>query len=428
MSNNSLYINIYKGLLPTLFKVLIFFTPLIFITGTNEIFEFPKTYFVYLIGSTTIWLFLIKVIIENKKIRLPDLLITGFFGVYLISTLFSSHFLTSVWGYYTRFNGGLFSLAVLIGIYIVLKNEFKNKQILQLISTGSLAVFPIGVYAIIQHFGLTAGVWKGDPTVRAFSTLGQPNWLGAYMAMYLPFIFAGALGLVENDRMKENSRTYNFILFIIAFAALWFTYSVSSLLAFVIGTAYFVFLNTESIIRNKKMVSILFALCIFIAVMNPGIFSKKVRDVFKDINKITANFFTAYAQEGQLSDPGFIRSYLWAGTFDLILSSPKNFLIGTGPETFAYEFQQFRPLSLNTSSEWNLVFNKPHNYYLELWSNIGIFGFVIYLLIAIKSLKAKHNILTPALAGFYVSSFFGWPTITTALLFWIFLLGTQKDA
>ncbi len=431
MSNISLYDNIYKKITPLLFKVLIFFTPLIFVMGTNEIFEFPKTYFVYIIGLTIICLFLIQKVLTDRKIKAPNIYITLFVAIYIISTLFSTHLYTSIWGYYTRFNGGLFSILILLGIYVVLDNEFKRRDIIKLVSVGSVAVLPIGIYAILQHFGVSAQIWKGDPTIRAFSTLGQPNWLAAYLAMYLPFILGNIINVSKNEDLLIDNKLFNIVLFLIGFSALWFTYSLSGLLGGIVGLVYFTVLNFKKILSNFKYIAFIGIVSLLIAISSPGIFDEKVKDILVDFKKVTSGITKVYAAEepleNSISDPGYIRNYLWTGTLSLVNSSVKNLVIGTGPETFPYEFQKFRPKELNDSSEWNLVFNKPHNYYLEVLANIGVLGLITYLTILLTTIKSGDKIFLPGLVALYVTNIFSWPTISTALLFWIFLKGTQKD-
>ena len=102
-------------------------------------------------------------------------------------------------------------------------------------------------------------------------------------------------------------------------------------------------------------------------------------------------------------------------------SSPKVLFVGTGPETFPYAFQPFRTKILNYSSEWDFVFNKPHNYYLEILATMGILGLVSYGILMFKVLRTKHPFLVPSLVSLFVSNIFGWPTVATTLVFWIYL-------
>jgi len=112
--NNNIMNNKVKVILDKiilwLFLSLGFFTPIIFTSSTAEFYEFPKMFFVYFVGSTLLAVFLTsKILFGGKKLMLPDWRVLGFLGLTFLSTIFSSHFYTSIWGYYSRFNGGLVS-------------------------------------------------------------------------------------------------------------------------------------------------------------------------------------------------------------------------------------------------------------------------------------------------------------------------------
>jgi O-antigen ligase len=161
---------------------------------------------------------------------------------------------------------------------------------------------------------------------------------------------------------------------------------------------------------------------LLISAFNLGIFSAKIHDSLQDFTKaITTRFVAQAAPDYKVSDTGFIRTGIWAGTRDLIFASPKNFLIGTGPETFPYYFQFFRPTELNFSSEWNFILNKPHNYFLEIWAETGLLGLLAQVMLLIYVFKTKSTDSKMFVLVFVVTNFFGWPTVATSLLFWIFL-------
>lgn len=427
---------VYATALATLMKCLAFFTPILF---TSLGFEFVKTYFVYILGSTIIWLFLIKKISMAEKIVWPNKFINWFVIAYTISTIFSSHFYTSVWGYYSRFNGSLISVLILYGIFVVLLNEFSNYDIRKLAEISALAVIPVGLYAIAQHYGVDITMWKTDASTRVTSTFGQPNWLAAYFAMVIPTILGKTINI--DEKYTEGVDFFWAGLFLVAFTGLWFTYSISGLIALVIGTLGFLSINGQKVREHSDVLAIIFILCGVIAYFNLGIFDKKVQSIILDVQKIYRDFTQVKAQENdgetnkvqntgqdnQISDPGYIRTGIWKGTLDLFMSSQKIMLIGTGPETFPYEFQKFRPKELNYSSEWDFVMNKPHNYYLELLSALGIIGALPYIFIVLTTFGKQDKHFTPGLLAFYASNAFGWPTMATALIFWIFLAGIEKE-
>src|SRR3990167_1858086 len=172
--------NIFDKLIYCSFVVLIFFSPLIFTTSTFELFEFPKTFFLYFLGATIILLYSIKKVQEWKvpKINIKNpinILVLGFLIINIISTLLSSHLYTSVWGYYTRFNGGLMSVLVIFGVFFVAVNILKKDDYENLFLC--LTLLPISLHGITQYF---------QEVPRVYSTFGQPNWLAAYLVMVLP--------------------------------------------------------------------------------------------------------------------------------------------------------------------------------------------------------------------------------------------------
>jgi len=418
--------NIFDKLIYCSFVVLIFFSPLIFTTSTFELFEFPKTFFLYFLGATIILLYSIKKVQEWKvpKINIKNpinILVLGFLIINIISTLLSSHPYTSVWGYYTRFNGGLVSTIIYVFLYFISIEILTKKDFEKLLSVSLLALMPVCVYAILQHFSQITNIYKTDPSIRVFSTFGQPNWLAAYIGMLLPII------ILKIDRTK----LYLWILiYTIVFSALWFTYSVSGILGFIAGTVYLLFLRKNELKKDFKIYLILVFISTAIAILNPGIFEGKILDTITDIKKIITLNKTVLADSSapvyKISDTGSIRSGLWNGTLNLVFSNYKVFLIGTGPQTFTYEFQKFRPQAMNYSSEWDFVFNKPHNYYLELWSDTGIFSLLLYLFLLVFIIRSKNYIYAPGLLALYVSNIFGWPTVATSVLFFIFIAGLQK--
>ena len=393
------------------FIAFLFFTPLIFVGNTNELFEFPKTFFIYIFGSTLIFVFLLTHILNPKPLTMPSPLIVVWLIVNVVSTLFSSHFYTSIWGYYTRFNGGLVSVLILFGVYFVAVNVLTRENIENLGSVLLFTLIPIGVYAVVQHFNIQ----------RVYSTFGQPNWVAAYVTMLLPLCLYVSLKATRLDQVL-----FWFFVFVLGFSTLWFTYSLSGLLGLVTGLAAICVLARTEIVKkaNLAKVSMLVLVCGITAVTNLGFFENRVTDFFTDAKRFISYQVVVFAQSDSnynVSDAGFIRKGIWQGTLKLIVSSPKIFLVGTGPETFPYDFQKFRVPELNYSSEWDFILNKPHNYYLEVFSQLGVLGLVSYMLLIFWAIRARSIVTTPAIIALATTNIFGWPTAATALLFWMLL-------
>jgi len=400
-----------------LYSLIIFFTPLVFSFNTNELFEFPKVNFIYGMGFLVMAIFLSDVITHPIKIKFPNKLVGVFLFLIALSTTLSSHFYTSVFGYYTRFNDGLLSYVAFILLHFVGINKLSREDHGKLLKISLLTILPVSFYGLSQYFGGTA---------RAFSTLGQPNWLAQYLSLLLPVVIY--LSIFE----KQGKYKVWFLTYILGFYCFWVSYSMSGLLGFSLGVVVLIInaLKKNEITKEVRMRTILIAvITVFISLTNLGIYKEKASDVYTDIKKYSLLVQKVYALErsNKISDPGFIRLELWRSTLNLILSDPKIFLIGSGPETFPYSFQPFRSERLNYSSEWDFVFNKPHNYYLEIWSESGIFSLALFLLILYRLYKKLPHHVSPSVVAFGVGNFFGWPVVATSLIFWMLLVFVDSE-
>jgi len=78
-----------------------------------------------------------------------------------------------------------------------------------------------------------------------------------------------------------------------------------------------------------------------------------------------------------------IRRVVWQGAVNLGLKNP---LFGTGVETFGYSYFIIRPATHNLLSEWEFLYNKAHNEYLNFFANSGFIGLITYLILIISTL------------------------------------------
>ena len=179
------------------FHLLFALTPFFFLTVNEELFEFNKMILTYLLSGTIVGLWFARAIIE-KKILFPrtplDIPILLFVLSQVISTILSIHPRTSMWGYYTRFNGGLFSTITYFSLFYAYLANVQRKDQIKLLWTLLLAGLGVTLYAIPEHFGhspscllinsnFNANCWVQDVQTRVFGTFGQPNWLSAYVIM-----------------------------------------------------------------------------------------------------------------------------------------------------------------------------------------------------------------------------------------------------
>src|SRR3990167_5374517 len=154
--------------------------------------------FVYLCVSLIFLLFSCKRILANDfKFKFSRFFIpvSLFLLANTLSTLFSIGTYTSIWGYYTRFNGGLVSIIIFTIMYFIFINELSAEERESVLRTIILGSIPVSLYGIAQNLGYEKGYWEEDSQARVFATLGQPNWLAAYILLT---IFPGVNRLIKS--------------------------------------------------------------------------------------------------------------------------------------------------------------------------------------------------------------------------------------
>jgi O-antigen ligase len=77
-----------------------------------------------------------------------------------------------------------------------------------------------------------------------------------------------------------------------------------------------------------------------------------------------------------ITDSGKIRLLVWQGAIKAWEGNP---LFGTGVETFAFAYYKYKLPAHNLTSEWDYLYNKAHNEYLNYLATTGLFGLGTYL-------------------------------------------------
>ena len=70
------------------------------------------------------------------------------------------------------------------------------------------------------------------------------------------------------------------------------------------------------------------------------------------------------------------RGYVWGRTIPLMLD---NFIIGSGPDTFAVEFPQTDYVARYKSGFETVIFTRPHNFYLQMGVQTGVISLLAFL-------------------------------------------------
>jgi len=420
-------------LIGKLFSILLFSVPLILFPTTSELFEFNKIVLVYILTVLIVGSWVLKMILQKKIVSrrtILDIPLLIFLGAQLLSTLVSIDVRTSLFGYYSRFHGGLLSnisYSLLYWAWVSNMDKEKNKKAIKALLASAIIV---SIYGVLEHFGIDKDLWVQDVQNRVFSTLGQPNWLAAWIVAILPITWAFA----ANSKLKRQNLWLG--ISALFFLTLLYTKSRSGLLGFAV--AYFVFWGLYFLpqIKKKALKKIIkhkiflihTSLFLLLAILAGTPWTPSINSIMSQESSIKKETTTqAPALETGGTESGEIRKIVWKGAVDMWKHYP---LLGPGVETFAFVYYNFRPVEHNLVSEWNFIYNKAHNEYLNALATTGLVGFTSYLIlisaiilqITKKSITPNNNRLA-LLAGFssiLITNFFGFSVVPVALLFFLY--------
>lgn len=414
------------NIIPFLFNLLFFFVPLILWPFTSELFEFNKMVLVYIFTVLITAFWLIRMVKEKKFIfrrTILDVPLLLFLISQTLSTLVSIDPRTSLLGYYSRFHGGLLSSICYSLLYWAYVSNINAKQTLISVKVMFLSAFLVCIYGILEHFGIDKDLWVQDVQNRVFSTLGQPNWLAAWLTGLFPLTWAFLL--------KKKGNWIYLGLSLLFFITLLFTKSRSGILGFVAADIIF---WGYCALKYKKEFLKQFIICHFsFLVITGAIGTPWTPPILKVITRNQSTVVGEHARAGPALEVGGgtesaeIRKIVWKGAIDIWRH---NILLGTGPETFAFSYYRFRPIAHNLVSEWDFIYNKAHNEYLNIMANTGTAGIVAYLTliayITCQIIFKKYpdtNLQVALFAGFIsilITNFFGFSVVPVALEFFLF--------
>lgn len=400
---------------------LFFIVPLAVLPTTYELFEFNKLILVYALAAIIASFEAIR-LISSKRPRLvrPHLLAAGllFTAVLAISTLTSIDRQVSLFGYYGRFHGGLLSI-VSYGIIYFSLTQLPARAFLNLIKVSLFSGLLVAGWGFLEHWGIDADYWAQDVKARVFSTLGHPNWLGAYLAMLIPWSLAFYL----------QARSRRLVLLLGALTLLFyttfvFTYSRGASIGLAAGFITFLALAGATTLRaswRRLLLLITGAVAVTLTFASPLTLQISGSAPYRAVGAPAASLESG-------NETGNIRLIVWQGTLEVFGHYP---ILGSGPETFGESFYQFRPVEMNYTSEWNYLFNKAHNEYLNYLATTGILGTAAYAFLLIsffwliskqifKASREKRLYLAAAAAGtaaYLIQNIFGFTVVPLAILF-----------
>ena len=383
---------------------------------------FPKLVFLIVIFIILIMTGILcwRQIFDSAVFDTENKLLAVYYLLLIASAFFAYDRATALFGSFYRFEG-LLTLTVYFVIFLCARrtNSLSRSFILLILSSAVL----IALHAIMQKYGLDPvpqHMYPDNLSRQAFSSMGNPNHLGTYMVLLIPF---AAYWYIDKD-MKSG-----FLIYCILFFALLCSNTRGSWIGFFAGFCAYGYLKLRTDRENasvkKKMVRLTavsaFLILIYSMSFENGIIFRFL-SIFVDLSKLLSGSEDSYMG-------GSNRIYIWMRVIELIGMHP---LFGVGIDNLGDVFMMF--FEYDTVAKFKLsdaaYFSKAHNEYLHIAVSSGIPSLLVYISFVFVIFKKSagrisesgiYLPITVSIIGFYTVGFFNNTVLMFAYLLWIFL-------
>jgi O-antigen ligase len=342
-------------LLPKFLLLLVVTLPLFIYTfKANELKRFN-------LGRLTSWEFL--------RSNTISVFATLFLSIHALSTVVSQSPTTAVFGVSGRRNGFLTYLAFFL--LFLMARRFANKESLNgfFFALSCVGGFE-ATYMLIQKVGLDPAPWSFVYANTMIGTLGNPDFASAFVALSTP-----ATGFLIYSHVKDKKKAAIFLgVFLTQITALLVSKVYQGPMALAIAgfvaCASLVWFTKKGLQYRLVVVSsvLLSGLVATLGVLGQGPLS---------------SIFTK--QSFQIR----IHAY-WETAAEMGL---RHLFFGVGPDQFADQFNRFYSLE-NRRVFGSLVTDNAHNYFLQFFAEIGIFGAFFFLLLSLTILTKAFRDLS----------------------------------
>lgn len=345
-----------------LIYALVILIPLWFLPITINAVDFNKQALMVLLIVVTLILWLIK-IFSQGEIRWKSNLLNIFLGVFavisVLATIFSLRAYGSLVGWPTHLSGSLINILGFLALYILIVNNFRGlKQ-----TFGLLFAF-LASSTVVTIIGLLQ-IWKGfifpwDFTkFISFNTIGTINTLGLFSVVVLTLITA-LLFVIKRNEIKMFLIVLGLLNLIILislnFWVLW--------LVLIIAMAIILIFGLMRIVSLEENISWIALPMVFLAIALIFMFFRPALPLGP----------TLPVEVGLSHKTGL------EVTKKVLQTNP---ILGTGPETFAFNYAKYKPDTINQTAFWNVRFSNPPAEIYSIASGLGILGLISFLAILI---------------------------------------------
>jgi O-antigen ligase len=326
-----------------------------FNSKVQDPFNSPKLWLLILIST---WLIghLVKNrqnIFEEKYIKILFISLVLFVGFTLISALKTDEKYTAFLGENMRRTGALnyISLSILLlsaATYIRIQN------LNRIYGVGLFTGVVVGGYGLLQSSGIDFVQWN-NPYNSIISTLGNPNFSAAIMAVLATLIF----GPVINTNFNHKIRTTCFLISGILLYTIYQSDARQGLISIAIGIGFYL---TVFIYSKNRLLGL------------TSIFSGFFISILAILGMLQIGPLTSLLYKPSVT----VRGYYWRAGIEMLKDHP---FFGVGLDRYGAYFKEYRESSYSLNYGFDITSTNAHNVPIQIFSTGGIFVGLAYIAI-----------------------------------------------
>ncbi|MBN2100724.1 hypothetical protein JW710_02425 [Candidatus Dojkabacteria bacterium] len=405
--------------------------PVMFLPFTSEFYEFNKSmlFISFMLIILVAWLVNISFKGQLSFWKTSfDVGLIAIFASVLLSFVFSEDKITSLIGFSGRMSEGVVVLFFMLMLTIVLRHVVKTKRVVELFMWGlTISGALVGLISTLQYFGIyifSAFERYEFSEIRSFSSVGSDQVLPFFFLILIPVGFGLLISKTKNltsSIFALITLMFNLCGFIISTGNFW-SWPGALLWSLLIASVVLVLMSAGSF--AKSSVRFLLPILVFVVL------------VFIVRNVDTVSNALVLGDDDYINQPRLQYDVSWSIATETLSKSAGNGLLGSGPDTFAYDFTRYRPESYNETDNWSMRFSRSSSQILEILGNTGVLGlaawgalFTMIVVWLVRIYKENHvfpfNTMLVSLSSsillVIISSLFVFFTINIWYLLWMML-------
>lgn len=373
--------------------------PLAFNRSLMDLFTTPKAVAAW-VGASILLLIIAAGLLSERRFSYPrgriPLLTVGFAALLTMATIASVNPAISLFGQRQSYLGLTTFLSAILFSYAAW-SSISPERLRAFISLAAGGSVPVAALAIAQRFGVNYPfdytAWMTD---RFGSTIGNPNFLGIYLAMTLPLVLAL---LLTADPQRPERAAFLGAVTVLEVAAIVGTRSLGAIPAAAAAAAIVIIAHIRPGQDRRRRAVTLAAAGLGVAAI------------------VSALYLTTDVPQSLAE-----RTAVWTAGAKAVTEAPA---LGRGPDALRYVLPNMISRGGNSSE----VYGDTHNLMITLAAAAGLPAALVFLLLIGSLLSLKTDIanddrilavgIRAALAAYLIGQSFNPESIAPMTLFWI---------